>query len=409
MGENLNLSAKIQGLQGDCPRVLCVTRNHHLPVVVRESKLLILDPENTCDTTGFGAVLYRATSSNELRGPVLPVELEYLREGDIVRVNPLGNEVRVLFRVSNKNNALLITERCNSKCLMCSQPPRDIDDGYLVDELFQVVKFMPRETEYVGFTGGEPTTIGTRLFELIESVQTHLPNSVVTVLTNGRRFSYPRFAFQAKGRHSKMLWCIPLYSDVDHIHDFVVQANGAFDQTVRGIINLASIGEQIEIRVVLHKQTVGRLPELCEFISRNLPFVQRVALMGLEITGFTKANLEALWIDPIEYQTKLSDATRILLRTNIRPMIYNLPLCLVPKHLWPYAQKSISDWKNVYFEECQSCTLLDRCGGFFASAVLRHSEYIHAFSRDEAESEVDQRFNNAGTYVGSIPLVGATV
>ena len=55
-------------------------------------------------------------------------------------------------------------------------------------------------------------------------------------------------------------------------------------------MNLKRLGQKVEIRVVLHKQTYRRLPQLAEFLTRNLLFVNHVALMGLEITGFTRAN-----------------------------------------------------------------------------------------------------------------------
>jgi hypothetical protein len=48
---------------------------------------------------------------------------------------------------------------------------------------------------------------------------------------------------------------IPLYADVDTIHDYVVQVRGAFDETVLGLYNLAQNQVPIEIRVVLHAQT----------------------------------------------------------------------------------------------------------------------------------------------------------
>jgi len=32
---------------------------------------------------------------------------------------------------------------------------------------------------------------------------------------------------------------IPLYSDIDDEHDFVVQASGAFEETLHGLYNLA--------------------------------------------------------------------------------------------------------------------------------------------------------------------------
>jgi hypothetical protein len=132
----------------------------------------------------------------------------------------------------------------------------------------------------------------------------------------------------------------------------------------------------IEVRCVIHKQTFERLPQLARFIVRNLPFVSQVVLMGLEPTGFTRANLSALWIDPVDYQAELSAAVAELNRSHVRVMIYNHPLCLLKRELWPFARRSISDWKNLYLPECDCCEARSECGGFFSSASLRHSDYV---------------------------------
>src|SRR5258708_1261802 len=105
---------------------------------------------------------------------------------------------------------------------------------------------------------------------------------------------------------------IPVYSDISWLHDHVVQANDAFDDTIRGILNLKSVGIKVEIRVVIHKLTYERLPDLAHFIRRNLTFCDHVALMGLEMTGFTKINMGELWIDPKDYQAQLREAVEIL-------------------------------------------------------------------------------------------------
>ena len=156
----------------------------------------------------------------------------------------------------------------------------------------------------------------------------------------------------------------------------MVQAKGAFDETIRGILNLKSYSQKVEIRVVLHKQTYERLPELARFIARNFQFVDHVALMGLEITGFTRANLDELWIDPLDYQDQLKEAVHILTRAGIRTSIYNLQLCLLPKSLWEFSVKSISDWKNKYYPECSGCSERHGCGGFFESSDLKRSSNI---------------------------------
>src|SRR5204863_3568476 len=165
------------------------------------------------------------------------------------------------------------------------------------------------------------------------------------------------------------------------------QSQGAFDTTLRGILNLGYLSQRIEIRVVLHKQTAPHLVEIAEFIARNLPFAEQVALMGLEMIGFARANMDEIWIDPVDYQDQLVEAVRRLDRRRIKTMIYNHPLCLLNRELWPYAVRSISDWKNEYHPECSRCAVADRCAGFFFSAKYRMSDHIKAISPAEVGAE----------------------
>ena len=44
--------------------------------------------------------------------------------------------------------------------------------------------------------------------------------------------------------------------------------------------------------MVLHAITAPIIAETCRWLARNLPFVDHVALMGLENTGFAIANDE---------------------------------------------------------------------------------------------------------------------
>ena len=54
-------------------------------------------------------------------------DADHLHDGDIVVLDQQGG-VRTLFRPASHHNTLFMTERCNSNCLMCSQPPKDYDD-----------------------------------------------------------------------------------------------------------------------------------------------------------------------------------------------------------------------------------------------------------------------------------------
>jgi len=173
----------------------------------------------------------------------------------------------------------------------------------------------------------------------------------------------------------------PIYSDDAVRHDYVVQAQGAFDETIRGILNLKRFGQKVEIRIVLHKQTIDRLVSTCEFICRNLVFADHVALMGLEITGFTRPNLDLLWIDPYDYKEILSEAVSVLNSYGINASVYNHQLCVVNKDIEGNYRKSISDWKNEYLDACTPCTRKAECGGFFSSSKkYKHSAYIRPFA-----------------------------
>ncbi|MGF6539392.1 His-Xaa-Ser system radical SAM maturase HxsC [Paraburkholderia youngii] len=312
---------------------------------------------------------------------VLPDEFDYLGDGDIVRLDAERGDIRVLYRCNSPHNSILVTEQCQHYCLMCSQPPKNIDDSWLDDEAKALIRLMPRSTHTLGFTGGEPTLFGDRFLDTLRLAKALLPETKIHVLSNGRAFADRSFAEKyAAIRHPDLTVGIPLYSDDASVHDHIVQSSGAFDETVRGILNLKEAGQKVEIRVVLHALSVGRLEQLATYLARNLLFVDHVALMGLEITGFTRANLDKLWIDQFAYKDVLSRAVRILEAYGMHVSVYNHQLCLVNDDVGRAYRRSISDWKNEYLEACAPCTRKHECGGFFSSAVQhRFSDYIRPF------------------------------
>lgn len=324
-------------------------------------------------SNGFNESL---TSANPNIWPI-PESLQHLSDGDIIRISPRSGELWVMYRRESAFNSMLLTEQCNSYCLMCSQPPKSGDDRHLVRAYLDAIPLMSAETHELGITGGEPTLLGEELLGVIRRCKECLPTTALHMLSNGRLFNYLTLCREiAAIDHPDLMVGIPLYSDIGHRHDFVVQADGAFDQTIRGIMNLARCGISVEIRIVLHRETVDRLPQFARFIARNLPFVDHVALMGLEMMGFVRMNLDALWIDPVDYQAPLRHAVVHLRQHGLNVSIYNHQLCVLDRELWPVARKSISDWKNEYLDECDGCIVQDRCGGFFASSSVRHSDHI---------------------------------
>lgn len=327
-----------------------------------------------------GYRLYLSPSLDiDVPGPALrlPADLDHLAQGDIIGIAPNGQRITVLWKEAAAHNSVLLTEQCDNYCIMCSQPPKDREDAWLFERAKRIVSLLPPSARGLGLTGGEPTLHTDALIDLLEHCRDTAPWVSLHLLSNGRRFADADFTqrFAEVGLADLMVG-IPLYAPEPGLHDFIVQAAGAFEETVRGILNLVSLGQSVELRVVVQRHTVPILADLATFIARNLPFIDQVALMGLEMTGLARPNSAEVWIDPFDYQRELAEATRILIDAHIVTKIYNHQLCVLDEQLWPYAVRSISDWKNDYLDVCHQCSARDTCGGVFTTSGNRLSQHL---------------------------------
>jgi len=298
-------------------------------------------------------------------------QLQVLTDGDIVLITPEGR-INIMYQSGHADHTVFITNRCNSRCIMCPQPPSN-DPPDLHDINNRVVSLIKGGSlKHIGITGGEPTIVLEQLCQTLAYLHRHFPEAFISLLTNGRRlrdFDLARKIVAAKNK--KLLFCIPLYADNDIQHDGIVGVPGAFQDTVQGIYNLYRLGRKVEIRIVVMWQNFARLTAIAEFIYRNLPFVAHVAFMGMEYTGEAEQHLTDLWIDPQEYHQQLYEATWHLHRRGMNVSIYNLPLCLLAEPLWRFTRDSISAWKKNYLEQCECCSVKEKCGGVFETSAVQ--------------------------------------
>jgi His-Xaa-Ser system radical SAM maturase HxsC len=300
--------------------------------------------------------------------------MDNFHEGDIVVVNNQG-EVIFVYEIASNHNAIMATESCNHRCIMCPQPPI-VQEKDKTPFNLKLISLFDKGTEEIGITGGEPTLIGDNLFVLIKHIQKEMPKAAISILSTGVRFADKEFAMKlAKCHHHDLQIDIPLFSDIAVEHNRIVGAK-TFYKTIQGLYNLALFRQRIGLRIVVHKQTYKRLPQFADFIYHNFPFVVQVAFMQMKTTGLAKENFDELWIDPYDYNSELREAVLLLADRGMKPYIYNAQLCVLPEDIRCYAQQSISDWKDIYLSECEECLLKGQCAGFFASNKEHHSKYI---------------------------------
>ena len=206
--------------------------------------------------------------------------------------------IKTKLDINSNDNSLFVTAQCNNRCLMCSQPPLKRNDvEILFEKNLLVLDSAPIELKDIGITGGEPTLLGEKLFDLIELIKCKLPETQIHILSNGRAFANRDYTKElARVGGDKLLLGVPLHSDYSYDHDQITQVGKSYVETMKGLYNLAEFGIKIELRIVITKINFNRLYTLSNFIYKNLPFVSYISFMGLEDTGYAIKNHEIVWV-----------------------------------------------------------------------------------------------------------------
>ena len=78
---------------------------------------------------------------------------------------------------------------------MCCQPPLQRDDiDFYLRKNQSLIDSAPSHLPILGITGGEPTLLGDRLFEMLQRIRARLPETEIHLLTNGRAFADKEYA-----------------------------------------------------------------------------------------------------------------------------------------------------------------------------------------------------------------------
>lgn len=286
-------------------------------------------------------------------------------EDDVLLCLPETGKVQRIYRANSRYNSILLTERCDQLCVMCSQPPRRTYDKWRFPLFKEAFDLIPEDGRVV-ISGGEPTVYKEELFDILNHTATNRPDVSFQILSNCQHFTEQDIE-PMKALHNKIdiLWGIPLYSHDEENHDLIVGKKGAFNPLMENLFLLASSGAAIELRTVLTAKNALDLPQLAVFVADHIPFISRWAIMAMEPIGFAKANREQLFYDHSIAPQPLSKTLDICKLRGINATLFNFPRCTIEARHRHYCAQSISDWKNKFLSECEGCVERDICAGFF--------------------------------------------
>lgn len=351
---------------------------------------------NTFDAPSDQILIDYTQTANQIHELIKPDGACPIHDLDLEVLPPFTTRPSAPYRMD-----LALTYRCNNDCTHCyNARSRDYPElttlswHHILDKLWSI------GIPHVVFTGGEPT-LRNDLPELIAHAEQN--GQVAGINTNGRRLSdrgYVDDLVKAGLDHVQ----ITLESHDPDIHDGMVNAHGAWKQTVAGIHNVLETPLYVMTNTTMLSTNRATLVQTLEFLAEiGVPTVGLNALIysgrGLTVSsGLPEADLHELlslarrvsaehnqrliWytptqychFDPMQLELGVKGCTAALYNMCIEPNGDVIPcqsyyhslgniLSAKWKSIWDHKLSVKLRERRELPEKCNHCLLLSECGG----------------------------------------------
>lgn len=317
-------------------------------------------------------------------------------ELDLETVAPFSARPSAPYRMD-----LALTYRCSNNCAHCyNARPRQHPELSTSQWKAILDKLWETGIPHIVFTGGEPT-LRPDLAELIAHAEKN--GQITGINTNGRRLKDPAFVqslVDAGLDHVQ----ITLESHDSQIHDRMVLANGAWENTVAGIKNVLKTRLYVMTNTTLLCYNAPYLAQTLDFLAElgvptlglnaliysgkgkdvdsGLPETDLPPLLSLAREATTRRGQRLIWYTPTQYchfdpmmlELGVKGCTAALYNMCIEPDGNVLPC---QSYYQPLGNLLSDPWSQIWNHDlavslrerrdlpidCQACALLVECGG----------------------------------------------
>ncbi|MEW5946517.1 MAG: carbamoyltransferase C-terminal domain-containing protein [bacterium] len=240
-----------------------------------------------------------------------------------------------------KRLALRLTVLCNNNCIHCTiRDIRHLPERTTTEALAELSAGIEAGCSELVFMRGEATLRDD--FVYLAGRARDMGYNLIQAQTNGRMFSYPGYVERLTGAGVNSLE-VSIYGHTAALHDAVSGAPGAFAQTVKGLENIISSGNNPLVTVPVIKQNYKSLSGIVKLLDRL--GVRRVQFNFSRpvkdrngVRDFTVAPLA-------EAAPLINSAMRAALALNMFPDTEAVPLCLLDPQFRHGAETS-ENWEN---------------------------------------------------------------
>ena len=154
---------------------------------------------------------------------------------------------------------------CNNNCLFCVQADNKLKGNRSFEEIKNDLISSRGRCCGVVFTGGE-VTIRKDFFDLVKLAK-DLNYKIIQIQTNGRMFASLDFCKKAISAGATE-FSPALHGYCKEQHDYLTRSSGSFNQTVKGIKNLKSLGAYVLTNTVVVKSNYTNIPQIARLLVK---------------------------------------------------------------------------------------------------------------------------------------------
>ena len=315
--------------------------------------------------------LNNSSISEELNDPHLFSAL--FSKNKIGRAHKIMSPNHIMKRIDLKTGFL-----CNNDCRFCVQAHKKKFGNKNTEELKNCLSQAAQEGyQSVVFTGGE-ATIRPDIIDLVKFAKKTGFN-LIQIQSNGRRFADLDFCKEMLAAGVNQ-FNPALHGHNSKVHDYLTQRDGAFKQTVKGIINLKQLNQRVITNTVITQTNYRYLPQIALLLIKLN--VNQFQLAFVHAVGNAWKNFDSVVPRKLLVAPYVKRALNISINSGVIAMTEAIPYCLMTGYEDYVAEEKIPDTKifdldnivenftdtrknncKIKANKCRMCKYFEKCEG----------------------------------------------
>lgn len=279
-----------------------------------------------------------------------------------------------------------ITDTCNNSCEFCVVDSCRESKEKVNREA--IIKFLndnkDKDYNMVNIHGGEPTLVD-ELPVVLDEIR-NAGYKAVSIQTNARRFSNMEFAKDICSRGAELM-VVSLHGCNKETHDAITNVDGSFEEAVKGIKNIKSLGKKVRTNTVVCLRNKDQIVDIIKY-AIDLG-VDHANISNIHPTGKAFKNFKKTVPTLKETIESVKKAVDYAVSKGCTVTVEGYPYCVLGEYVKYAIKWDEAEFKLLYHDrvmenydefmrnetrikgtKCKQCKDVNKCGGVYKEYIM---------------------------------------